>query len=139
MDLFSKTAKEIMELIDAPAPSLKRLNWHDESQTFNSLLIVPRGDLHDSGWMCMVFIALLNNELVGYFDCGSDVISLDGCGGYGLYSEWENGIPYMVAPKGWRMDMTPGGILRLFTMNANYNLKAEGLSDFNVYAIKREK
>lgn len=133
MNLFSKTAKEIMELIDAPAPSLKRLNWHDESQTFNSLLIVPRGDLHDSGWMCMVFIALLDNEPVGYFDCGSDVISLDECGGYGPYSGW------VIIPKSWRMDMTPGGILRLFVMNANYELKAEGLSDFKVYAIKGEK
>lgn len=139
MDLYSKTPKEIMELLESPTPSIKRLRWNDEETEFNSLLIVPRGELHDSGWMCMVFIALWNGEPVGYFDCGSDVISLDGTGGYGRYSDWPMGsIPRMVSPKGWRMDMTPGGCLRLFVTNMDYVLKAEGLSSFQVYAVKKE-
>nr|DAG53228.1 MAG TPA: hypothetical protein [Caudoviricetes sp.] len=74
---------------------------------FNALVIIPQDYAHDSGWMCMDFVAVC--RLSG---C-SDILKLDGIGGYG---NWRDGkLPSCIEPKGWSIDCLPCGYLRLFS------------------------
>ena len=135
MCIYEMTPKEILDEINSSSPSIKKLDWQGEPTSFNGLLIVPTGELHGSGWMCMAFIALEGDEPVGYFNYGSDVVNMDGIGGYGRWNSTK-GIPAMVEPKAWSLDMTPGGCARLFANRSGYKLRGEGLSTFELYADK---
>ena len=78
----------------AAVPKLKLWSdWDKLAPTgkllFHSFVIIPverdgEIDLHDSGWGCMEF-CLVNNDLepIGKVGGGSDVVNLDGIGGYG--------------------------------------------------------
>ena len=98
---------------------------------FSALVIIPQDYAHDSGWMCMDFVAVNENEepICRLSGC-SDVLHLDGIGGYG---NWRSGkLPNHIAPKGWSIDCLPCGYLRLFsrsTMTAS-----AALSSFEIYA-----
>lgn len=89
---------------------------------FNSLVIIPvenEGgtiDLHDSGWGCMEFCLIdRNNEPIGKVGGGSDVVKLDGIGGYGY--DWLNKydhVPNHIPIHSWSLDMLPCGYLRVW-------------------------
>lgn len=101
---------------------------------FRSLVIIPTGDLHDSGFMCMEY-CMVNQELepLARVSGVSDVLHLDGIGGYG---DWDpsKGAPKLIVPKGWNIDCLPCGYLRLFSRNGMFfNSKFFG-SSVEVYA-----
>ena len=51
---------------------------------FYSLVIIPQDCKHDSGWMCMDFVAVnKEGEPICRLSGCSDVLHLDGIGGYG--------------------------------------------------------
>lgn len=133
-DMFGISVEEVRELINGDEPSIPRLAWSDEKQAFDSLVIVPSLYIHDSGYRCMTFIAFYHDEPIGFFDYGSDVICLDGIGGYGV---WKDIIPNTISPKGWRMDMFPNGCLRIFC-DRRHVMRGNGLSTFELYAINKE-
>ena len=98
---------------------------------FHALVIVPQNYAHDSGWMCMDFVAVgKEGEPICRLSGCSDVLNLDGIGGCG---DWRSGmLPHFIEPKGWSIDCLPCGYLRLFsrkTMTAGATL-----SSFEVYA-----
>ena len=98
---------------------------------FHALVIIPQDYAHDSGWMCMDFVAVdKEGEPICKLSGCSDVLNLDGIGGYG---DWRPGVlPHFIEPKGWSIDCLPCGYLRLFsrrTMTAG-----AALSSFEIYA-----
>lgn len=111
----------------------------DVGEAFDSVIIVPMGYLHDSGYRCMKFV-LCNDykgEIVGVVGGGSDVIRLDGIGGYGL--DYSNNLRTGMCPcVGWELDCLVCGCLRLFTSSKmRMTLKSELIcSSFKVYSIK---
>ena len=100
-------------------------------QTFDSFVIVPTGELHDSGWSCMKFVLLdkLRN-VIGSIGGYSDVIHIDGIGGYGR--RWSDRVPMAVPPKSWTIDCLPCGYLRVFARDTLSTNDWFG-SDFEVY------
>lgn len=105
---------------------------------FKSLVIIPDDSMHESGYRCMTFVLVdSDNEPICKISAGSDVLSIDGIGGYGLF-KFDEGIPDSIKPKSWRIDCLPCGYLRLFS---NYKLKIDDLvvSDCGVYSIYPER
>lgn len=109
----------------------KRGGWSKDIGEFDSLIIIPQNHAHDSGWMCMDFVAVnKDGEPTCRLSGCSDVLNLDGIGGYG---DWRGGeVPRFVEPKGWSIDCLPCGYLRLFSRSAL--TAGPALSDFVIYA-----
>ena len=83
------------------------------SGPFSAFVIVPTDEIHDSGWRCMKFILLYQGEIVGVVSGWSDVVHINGIGGYGKnYGDLVSG---MVKRVGWSIDCLPvSGCIRLF-------------------------
>lgn len=89
---------------------------------FNGLVIIPVENedgainLHDSGWGCMEFCLVdINDEPIGRIGGGSDVVNLDGIGGYG--ADWPSKygrVPTQIPIHGWTLDLLPCGYLRIW-------------------------
>lgn len=114
--------------------------WGKDIGDFNSLVIIPTGELHDSGFMCMDFVAVDDkNEPIAKLSGCSDVIHLDGIGGYGKRN-WHctimgTELPRMVSPKGWCIDILPCGYVRIFSRNRNgLSCSKMSLSDFELWS-----
>lgn len=94
---------------------LRAMEEFGRDASFNAIVIVPTGELHDSGYGCMKFILLNNGEIVGVVGGWSDVVHINGIGGYGLNYK-EALLTDMVKRVGWSIDCLPtSGCLRLFT------------------------
>ena len=109
----------------------ERDGWSGDVGEFNSLIIIPQDYAHDSGWMCMDFVSVnKDGEPIFRLSGCSDVLSLDGIGGYG---NWRGGeIPHLIKPKGWSIDCLPCGYLRLFSHSTL--TAGPALSNFEIYA-----
>lgn len=111
------------------------LEWHFDKQIgdlFDSILIVPTDDIHDSGYRCMQHVLCKGSEAVKRIYRGSDVIHIDGIGGYGIFNGY---IPEVVKPVGWSIDCTPNGFLRIFIGHRKI-MVGNGLSDFDIYSVE---
>lgn len=89
--------------------------------------------MHDSGYRLMDFVAVKSNKPICLLSGCSDVIHLDGIGGYGKdWFEKYNKVPELVKPSDWNMDCLPtSGLLRLF---ARKKLTAgSALSSFEIF------
>ena len=65
----------------------ERKHWSDKVELFNSLVIIPTMRKHDSGYMCMDFCAVdINDEPICLLSGCSDVLHIDGIGGYGEFN-----------------------------------------------------
>lgn len=99
---------------------------------FYSLVILPTEEIHDSGYKCMDFVAI---DKSGYPICRlsgcSDILHLDGIGGFGEYKENMNF--HSILPKGWSIDCLPCGLIRVFS---KYMLKPDDMavSSYCVYS-----
>ena len=94
-----------------------------------------RPELHDSGYRLIDFVALNDHdEPICRLSGCSDVLHLDGIGGYGYrWLERCGGVPSSVPPRGWSVDCLPrSGLLRFFARGAIVCDAA--LSSFEVYA-----
>lgn len=120
-------------------------NFDPMKDSFESLVIIPTEETHESGYRCMEF-ALIDNEGNGICRIHgfSDAINIGGIGGYGV-----NGIlnarrdcsgRRVVVPHGWCIDCLPCGYLRLFT-GGNLILERPylPLSNFEIYAEEKEQ
>ncbi len=89
--------------------------------------------LHDSGYRCMDFVAVRGEEPVCQLSGCSDVIHIDGIGGFGY--DWlhkYNTVPKLVPPHDWSIDCLPvSGLLRLFCRGKM--LVGTALSSFEIY------
>ena len=114
--------------------ALPSREWNQDVNDFDSLIILPTKQLHDSGFRCMDFIAVKDSQPFLRLSGCSDVIHIEGIGGFG---EWtpNRGYPEFVVPKGWSVDcLKKSGLLRLFS---DGRLKVGvAISSFEVYAVK---
>lgn len=104
-----------------------------EGEEFNSIILVPTGELHDSGWETMRFI-LVNErgKIVGAVSGWSDVLHINGIGGRGLFRSEEK-----VLPTNWTIDCLPGSHLMRLMCNRACTLSEPITSDFEVF-VKQE-
>lgn len=103
------------------------------TRTFNEIIIVPTNEIHDSGWRCMKFILAHNGEIVGVVSGWSDVVHINGIGGYGkdivgaLNSQ-------MTKRVGWAIDCLPKSrCIRLFAGDVECETEEFIGSDFCFY------
>lgn len=124
MNIFSMTKEDFEKVPD-------RQGWSRDVGEFDSLVIIPQDYAHDSGWMCMDFVAVdINGEPICKLSGCSDVLNFDGIGGYGDYRADKTTI--YVEPKGWSIDCLPCGYLRVFSRGAL--TAGPALSNFAVYS-----
>jgi hypothetical protein len=90
--------------------------WNKPPATFESLVIVPTTEIHDSGYLVMEFVLAGGDNLPICRLGGSDVVHLDGIGGYGKdWLERLGTVPEHGPLSSWSIDCLPkSGLLRLF-------------------------
>lgn len=126
-----------MKVTSMSKEDFKNVPWLEETDfvpvkdSFKSIVIIPTDEVHDSGYLCMTF-ALVDREQepICKVAGGSDVLHLDGIGGYGEHmlscKRDEKGKP-VIDVKGWSIDCLPCGYLRLF---ARSDLRLERTYEF---------
>jgi len=121
------------ELLDLP-----HRNWGEEI-ICDCLIIIPGGyrEMHDSGYRIMKFVAVTDNKPTCIISGYSDVVHLDGIGGYGDNWGAKGGVPKFILPSGWNIDCLPkSGLLRLFCKG---KIKCgAALSSLEIYAKERK-
>ena len=110
-----------------------RGGWSRDIGELSSLVIIPQDYAHDSGRMCMDIVAVSKeDEPICRLSGCSDVLNLDGSGGYGKWRVDEHQFPSRIEPKGWSIDCLPCGYLRLFSRSMM--TAGPTLSSFEIYA-----
>lgn len=127
-----------MERMEMTANSTREefenLKCFEPTGEFNGIIIIPTNEMHESGYMCMKFALMDHWEVVGCVDCGSDVIHLNGIGGYGKYENFKEALKTgLVKRVDWSIDCLPNGLIRLFC-SSKLELDDIICSDFNLYA-----
>jgi len=116
--------------------TLPLAKWNEEI-VCNSLIIFPQKRINDSGYRLLEFIAVNEKGIPFKRISGcSDVISLDGMGGYG--DDWIkhiNGIPKLIPISAWGIDsLKKSGLLRIFSLKGKIKTGIS-LSNFEVFKI----
>jgi hypothetical protein len=95
--------------------------------------------LHDSGYRCMGFVACRGDMPLRYLSGCSDVVNLDGIGGYG--KDWlqiHGTVPQSTHIVGWNIDcLTSSGLLRIFPSPRFVLIVGHALSNFEIFAVPR--
>ncbi len=95
--------------------------------------------IHDSGFRMIYAVAVRDSEPICILTGSSDVVHIDGFGGYG--KDWLNrygGVPKDVEPKDWSIDcLAVSGLLRLFS-NGRKLEAGDELSSFELFASVRK-
>lgn len=125
-----------MDIMNSTKRDFEMLEYIRPSEAFNGLIIVPTNELHDSGYGCMKFVLLNHHRVVGCVGGGSDVIHLNGIGGYGNpynMEEYNKAVSTgMVKRATWSIDCLPCGLIRLFSQQ-NLTIDLPMCSDFIIY------
>lgn len=108
----------------------------EPKEPFNGFIVIPRVncELHSSGYR-MIKIALTNHgRVVGCVEGCTDVIHLNGIGGYGKYGDlYTERVKTRQGPIiDWSIDVAPNGLVRVF---CSYELEMCDfpLSDLMIY------
>ena len=106
---------------------------------FNAFTIVPTDEIHDSGYRCMKFVLDYHNEIVGCVGGYSDVVDLNGIGGYG--KDWKTStMTGKTDVIDWSMDcLTESGLIHVFTHKYDLELADFIGSDFQIFTKRKEK
>lgn len=115
-----------------------RENWQTELEC-HSLVLLPSEELHDSGFRIIDAVAVCDDYMIRVSGC-SDVIHLDGIGGYG--KDWAKKVPSgttrMVPASGWCIDvLATSGLIRLF--NRKKITVGTALSSLEIFATPKDK
>lgn len=108
----------------------------EPKEPFNGFIVIPQMDveLHDSGYR-FIKVALTNRgRVVGCVEGCTDVIHLNGIGGYGKFNDkYENRVRTGLAPAiDWSIDVAPNGLVRVFCTK-ELELDSFPLSDLPIY------
>ena len=115
--------------------SLPYRSWHEDIGEFDSLVILPLRQRHDSGYRLLDFIAVSGDEPICPLSGCSDVIHIGGIGGLGFnWLQKYDRCPELVPPVDWSIDCLPvSGLLRMFCSG---KMRAgAGLSSFEIYKV----
>lgn len=123
-----------MKIFDVTLNNYEEIpRYFKQGEEFDSILIIPTTELHDSGFARMAFIGCKSEEAVCLRGGGSDVLDLDGIGGSGIYY-----VP-TIRPKSWSIDCTPNGLLRIFAHKCKLRFDDIIVSSCGIYAIPRKE
>lgn len=124
----------IFDMKKSDFKTIPHIPWNNNKDIkFNCLVIIPTNRKHDSGYRCMEYCAVKDGEPIGIFGGSSDVLHLDGIGGYG---KWTTTIPNKFDRKPWNIDCLPCGYLCLWC--SGYILVGKDcLSDFSLYTVRK--
>lgn len=117
-----------------------RTKWDSEEELFDSLIILPGRDIHDSGYRCMDFVGIRDGKPICRLTGCSDVVHIEGIGGFGYkWLEKYGKCPEKVDVVGWNFDcLRKSGLLRMFSGSHQVKVGC-ALSSFDVYSIPTEK
>ena len=122
--------------------ALPQKKWDEDIGVFNSIVILPgkANDLHDSGYRCMDFVAVKDGNAICRLSGCSDVIHVDGIGGYGdNWFEKYGRPPQSIPPSGWSIDcLAKSGLLHMWP-NSHEMCCGLALSSFEIYAMPKRK
>lgn len=122
------------DLNDITLKEFQDMKCFGQTETFNSVIIVPTKEIHDSGYRCMKFVLVRGREIVGCVGGYSDVVHPNGIGNMGLYPNFNMYSQGFIPVMDMSIDcLKESGCVRLmFGRNA---LKCEEfiLSDFLFY------
>lgn len=126
--------KDINEWTLEELKALPHRKWDGDIGQFDSLVIIPTDQLHDSDYRCMDFVAVVGGEPKCLLSGCSDVIHVNGIGGYGdNWLEKYGTVPKLIAPIGWSIDcLKTSGLLRLFS--GKKLTCGDALSSFEIYS-----
>lgn len=133
-------AKDINEMTRREFEELpQRESWNEEIEC-TSLIVLPSRRLHDSGFRCMAFVLVQEHIAFMRVGGGSDVVHIDGIGGFGYrWHEREGAQRFLLPPSGWSIDcLKKSGLLRLFPMSHRLMVGAS-LSSFEIWALPDER
>lgn len=101
---------------------------------FNTVVVCNTGEKHDSGYYCMKFILFDRDELVGCVGGYSDVIHLNGIGGYGDHENYIKAVKTRLVPViDFSIDVCDFGVFRIFSSQHYFKLDDILTSDFCIY------
>ena len=137
-ELLNKLTKDVNEMTREEFEELPERKWDEEIGSFDSLVIIPLEELHDSGYRCMSFVACNRSLAVCKMGGGSDVIHVDGIGGMGQWGllKFHKSGKLPVLPDNWSIDcLKVSGYLRIFP-GQPFGLKAgSDLSSFEIFSV----
>jgi hypothetical protein len=115
-----------------------RDSWDADIGLIGALVILPTTRKHDSGFRCLDFVAVVGNRPICRLSGCSDVIHIEGIGGFGKdwYKRYGT-VPELVSPKAWSIDcLNKSGLLRLFCHDRGWSKLSVGpaLSSFEVFS-----
>ena len=131
--------KEVNEWTRKEFEALPLRKWGEDIGVFDSLIILPQRRIHDSGYACMDFVAVSDEEPKCLLSGCSDVIHINGIGGFGFNWTGKYGtVPNQINPIAWSIDcLKTSKLLRLFTEK---KLRAgEALSSFEIYSVNNKE
>lgn len=127
-------------IFDYTLEEFKNLEYSNPGKKeFDSVIIVPMDEIHDSGYRCMKYILVDTNDdvedsIVGVIGGYSDVLHLNGISGYGL--SFERNIATRTVPiADWAIDcLDTSGCLRLFgpKMTLNDHIQTSSVEIYDV-------
>ena len=114
---------------------LRELDNFTTGKPFKQIIVVPMEETHDSGYGCMKFVMTNKGEIVAVVSGWSDVLHLNGIGGYGKYDEkWKQRLETQMTERiSWSIDCLPkSGCIRIM---CDKELEADDMaaSDYCVY------
>lgn len=120
--------------------SLPKIAWDADmnGKQFDSIIILPERRKHDSGYMCMSFVGCIGGEAVAIMSGVSDVLHIDGIGGYGKGWYEKPSVPRMIPVKSWNIDCLPCGCLNIWASGRKIEI-GHMLSSFEIFAERKNE
>ena len=110
---------------------------------FTTIVLLPAPDkqeMHDSGFRIIEYVLARNGNPIGKISSGSDILHINGIGGYGSWTSDPNEtygspgktIPDKIRPVPWSIDcLAKSGLLRLFaaghTLSTSYPVSSASI------------
>ncbi len=133
--------KDVTQMTRKEFDALPHRGSWDEEVVCTSIVILPgrSRDMHDSGYRCMDFVAVDGNKPICRLSGCSDVIHIDGIGGYGLGGICKN-FGKSRDNSAWSIDCLPkSGLLRLWPTAKPFVKPGCALSSFDLFAVSKEE
>lgn len=101
-------AKPVQKMTRKEFLALPSLGWNDDPPDFDSVVILPSRRMHESGYRLLDFVACKGDRALVRLSGCSDVLHIDGIGGYGKNWLKKYGtVPTAVPASGWCIDCLP--------------------------------
>ena len=117
-------------------------NYCNNLEEYDSIVIVPMSYTHDSGYSCMEFVCIKDDKPVKRISGCSDVVHIEGIGGYGLRSKRDLNTFFTVVSgnkrpeNSWSIDVLPGSkYVRIFSTTPI--IVGDSLSSFEIFSKER--